>query len=59
MESERDIEARAQQDSRVVWPLIGDTLQSAKVMIFTVLAVVAGIGLLDLIVARGALGLFD
>ena len=54
-----DVETRAAHDSCVVWPPIGVNLRSAKVMILTVLKIVAAVGLLDLVVARGVVGWFD
>ena len=59
VESDVDVETRAAHDSCVVWPPIGVNLRSAKVMILTVLTIVAAVGLLDLVVARGVVGWFD
>jgi hypothetical protein len=57
VEPSRALDDRARADSRVVWAH-GGTLRNARVILGAIIAVVAAIGLIDLLVASGALHLF-
>jgi preprotein translocase SecE subunit len=58
VDPQRTVDDRAREDSSVVWPSGRDSLGNDRIVLVVVLALVAIVGLIDIIVAQGALALF-